>query len=685
MSFIERIKKLYSAEKNSIEEKSESVSDIWTLNNYNEYLKAEAMGKLLKNEYQGTAAELVQEQIINPKSPGMRYPVVNYFKIFELARQSYPVQRVKEAIIREINKMGYFIAPKFEFKCELCGEEFQKEVEKCDRCGGSIAEPDLQQQKKFQNLIANPNQFRQTFKQMISSLATWDLITSDWYIEVSYEFEEVNGVPTGQKYPVGYQILDPRITFKTVDERGQEGSNEYFCPYCIQKALEANKKPATEYFTKGKRQMHCKYCGQLLEETYFVQEDCGNIISRWGKDEIIHGTRTRVLPKLYGEPLLFSLYEATSFVDHQDKENLARAFQGQDRKVIILPGQPKTVIKEIYEQLEYKSQHDIRNFRPFFIAIPGLEQAIQEIELARPATDSKVLEIYDRYLEAIATTFSVTLKWVGKETPGRLGHFDIDIEVQEAGITNITSQMAQTLNMMFKEIFGITDWVLKFGAFQKEDIEAKIDIEQKKANVIQTYATMGMEAEFDKNNNIKIVKKSEGLTLQAEGYKIGKIVTFPQVLVKEFEKLIIEGHEERLDPFEIQNNLEDAATRHYKRKLNVTEIENLKRIVRNELARIGNLNLFQRFEEREKEFEKLGIAKEDFPRYDWGGPDDAKTTELCREIVQTVKKIGKGKGVLLKALKKIVEDISLKYNYGTGDFELPHIHCRHFPKRKVIP
>ena len=65
--------------------------------------------------------------------------------------------------------------------------------------------------------------------------------------------------------------------------------------------------------------------------------------------------------------------------------------------------------------------------------------------------------------------------------------------------------------------------------------------------------------------------------------------------------------------------------------------------------------------------------------YEWVGPDDNRTSGACKAIKSRVRTEGAGKGVPLKALKRIIKDESMKFNGPMWKFRdwQPHIDCRH--------
>jgi len=108
---------------------------------------------------------------------------------------------------------------------------------------------------------------------------------------------------------------------------------------------------------------------------------------------------------------------------------------------------------------------------------------------------------------------------------------------------------------------------------------------------------------------------------------------------------------------------------------------NLDQVSRNLMRRYPQLSYFE--SERIARTETTAIANKarelDFNEsqpldttYYWGGPDDDRTSDVCREIKDRLN----GKGLPLSALKALVNEVSLKYGMKPRDWT-PHPNCRH--------
>lgn len=109
-----------------------------------------------------------------------------------------------------------------------------------------------------------------------------------------------------------------------------------------------------------------------------------------------------------------------------------------------------------------------------------------------------------------------------------------------------------------------------------------------------------------------------------------------------------------------------------------SETYRLERIARTETTAVTAKGREMAF--RKTDPDKTGL-------YDWFGINDARTSDQCHDIEKEVKRIGKGKGVLLLVLKEIMQGIVDKYNRGkkskwaNRDWS-PHANCRRVLRRR---
>ncbi|DBA34685.1 TPA_asm: portal protein [Caudoviricetes sp. vir519] len=626
-----------------------------------------------------SAAQFITTGVEHPDVEGIKRPFFNYSALITLARESWPLQMIFNVFWREIEQMGYHIEPAFAFKCRQCGTEYPKDQTICDVCGGVVHEPDPIEKLILKRLIENPCP-TQEIDNIMHSIVEYLLTVDDFFIEVGYSvlLDPLTG--EFERTAVQWGLMDSRITFPVTDVKGNLGGGKY-CPYCTRKsALQDTPLPTV----RRDNEERCNVCGCKLEPISWIQEKNGKVVAQFSGEEVIHGARYLLLPDLLGDPPMHSLLEALQIIECTDMENLEKAETGEEMQFLVFPGANEQAITELYNQILKKftttlgKAFDIIKNKYRTVILGGPRDTKPEvINLSRSSRESELLEWWKNYTSAIIRTYSVQLKFTGEETPGRLGHFDEDLSIQQSGIESITKVIENVLNRMFRQCFKITDWEFQFGEFRKEDQLQKVQIDKAQGEVIKLYKELGISARYEEGKLIleeQITPVQQASKSILDRTEMEHLKTFPQQFKKIFWEILVQSIKENWSFYQTYNEMEDAVVKFRSRKLNLTEIEDIKRIIRNEWAKIRNSMKFQQFIEREL---KTGRKK----KYSWAGPYDEKTTEMCHYIHKRVEQQGDGKGVPLDELIGIIDDAMQKFReYATGDYNLPHIQCRHTPQ-----
>lgn len=607
---------------------------------------------------------------------GTKRPKVSYSALLDLSDSSWVLQTVYDAIIREVLRMGFLVNAKFNYKCPVCKKEFQKEPKDklCLVCKTVLIEPDSNQKKILDTLIETPNKRDQTLHEIIQSLVSYDLTVDDVFLEIAWEYppDDQGNFRLENKIPQQIGNLDSGTVFVKQRQNGSLGSNEYFCPICKAQMNGSGRFDATHY---QKKPGICKKCNNELQETFYIQESKdGTVINRWASWQVIHAARRRRLPNIMGRPLLLTLLQQVKIIEGFDRQNLLEAQTGQTGKIFIFPGASIEGLKSIIEQIKTQVQTALEPVRNYFLASPGLVPPVT-IDATRPSRDNQTLEWYEKYQKVICSVYSVQLKWVGIETPGRLGNFDIDVQVQEPAITSITRHIQAIFNMMFKKYFGITDWEFQFGEFRREDEEKKWDIESKKATVISQYDSLGYDAQIDDDGNLDLKKKELGYSVEHGKpkkkkinymHKIEDLKTFPAEFESTFWEIILNGTESGDSLYDIMVRMEEALSW----EATPEDIDNIRRIATTEVMRIHNIVNVEQWETYEAETGEQFL-------YDFMGrpPEHPKCCIICAAIIKEVRRIGNGKGIPLGDLKRVIE----QFSHSTWD--LPHPRCCHWIQR----
>ena len=157
-----------------------------------------------------------------------------------------------------------------------------------------LRDPNPQEKQRLNVFFDNPNRDDET-RDIIQSILKDHFACDDWYISV--------GKIAGNQ--VAIYAEDASEMFICADKHGRLGNGVYFCPEC----WNAETNDYTQTITGT-----CPKCGAKMKETAYVQKQQGKsaILTRFAKDEIIHGNGDPWLPKLYGNSKVPSILNGTT-------------------------------------------------------------------------------------------------------------------------------------------------------------------------------------------------------------------------------------------------------------------------------------------------------------------------------------------------------------------------------------
>jgi hypothetical protein len=121
-----------------------------------------------------------------------------------------------------------------------------------------------------------------------------DLKVGNWWLSITYQDVIDPETKKVEKRVAELFVEDPRWIRILADEKGCIRSDQYFCPKCYKKDIHYTLKP--EEIERGITPT-CPTCDGPLAMTAYLQEVHGEITSRWGIDEMIHGFSTATLAR----------------------------------------------------------------------------------------------------------------------------------------------------------------------------------------------------------------------------------------------------------------------------------------------------------------------------------------------------------------------------------------------------
>jgi len=466
----------------------------------------------------------------------IREPRYDPESLWETWKHSWVLGAIERAISQEITRNGYDVVPRFKSKCKKCGKEYQETTEKCD-CGSKrLSEPDMSQWQEAKRLITEPNP-DYSFVQMLNSIIEYELALSNWYLEVGFKRSRKLGL----KSPKELYILDSRYIRPVANDFGHLGDNHYFCPSCYQKQIEAfnngiiQHADIDEYIDVKQaflHDFHCEKCGSKLLQTCYVEIVNGEVQSRWDADEIIHGSKERVLPKLFGVSKLVELYKVVETLRHMDDYNWEVYSVGKVGKIVYLPEYDEHDIAVLQSRIEQELQkiakRDIQSgqlrlskkIRTQFVGGKRGAVPMEVHDIMSSLDQMQSREFYDLYVFASASIYGCQPIFMTFSERGRTGTTPIlQIRVQDRTTKDYQGYIESVFNEKVFPIFGVTDWIFKFNKIEERDKLREAQIMNYKAATALTLVNAGFNVGFDENQELEITGKGKRQepTMRQEG------------------------------------------------------------------------------------------------------------------------------------------------------------------------
>lgn len=473
---------------------------------------------------------VVPDYVFDPE-PKVRHPTFDYVSLFEVATTSWLLRRCFRAIIQECmrNRWGY--KARFKWKCtnEKCGKEFNStpKDKKCDACGSDIRNPYEAQARILEKIMKRPNRDYK-FDDFVRSSIFYDLSLDDWYWYIRYKFvpeEDENGriiienkKPRYKRVPDEVYIEDARFIFPVADDYGHLGNDEYFCPICYNAAKGDLVEDLTGRTEEEKKNAQCQLCGKPLLQTAYVQEIGGEVTARYGKDEIVHGSSSRVLPALFGNSKIITLWKVVMTLMSMDDYNWEVYSEGKVGSILGFPGEDQVEVnvrkKKIEQELQRLDERDIqtgrrRTSKKIRTMMIGLRKDTTpvRIPIMESLKDMQSIEFYKLYSDAISGVYGVTPEFVSITTP--FSGVELKINVQNRTTQDHQSNFVDLFNDDLLEIFGITDWIMYFKSVETKDELRLEQVGHTRAAAALTWLRGGFIVSIDEETG-KLVVSGKG-------------------------------------------------------------------------------------------------------------------------------------------------------------------------------
>ena len=455
----------------------------------------------------------------------VRKPTSNYALIYDEAIKNWIFRQIARAIIQEVIVPEIKLTAKFDMKCtnKKCEMEYETAVEECAVCGGTeFREPDMAERKKAQKIMDNPNP-DYSFTELNRAALFWHLMVDDTYFSIAYK----KGVKSGEntRIPEEVYIEDSRFIFPVADAYNNFGNDEYFCYDCYDPKIDniVRAEPDQEEPTECPN----PDCDGPLLQTYYVMEIGNKTKHRFGKDEIKQGSTDRLLPALFGNPKITSVWKPMKTVNHMDDYGEEVWGKGNTGGFIAFPDMKEEAVTEMEAKVQEAVDKSYRRdpvtgkitasskIRTFFIGVK--EKPPVFIETMPDANKMQSIEWYKLHRDSMCAVFGVTPIFVSIIESGKSGNNPrMQIDVQK-GTTEEHQQFLQDMwNNKIFPVFKIYDWEIQFGSIEQVDDLRQAQVWEHRGKAAEIFINLGFQVTLDEHGNIDVSKEREEPNEQEE-------------------------------------------------------------------------------------------------------------------------------------------------------------------------
>jgi hypothetical protein len=457
-------------------------------------------------------------------TPGVaiREPEWNLELIQDICDQSFVMEMITRTLCQEVARPGLEIKARFVHKCAKCGNEYQSETKECQECHGTeFRSPASNERKILEEILRHPNS-TDDWDRIVRSMVENDLKVGNWWLSITYQDIIDPETKKVEKRVAELFVEDPRWIRILADEKGRIRSDLYFCPKCYKKDIHYTLKP--EEIESGIAPT-CPTCDGPLTMTAYLQEVHGEITSRWGLDEMVHGSSTQRLPELYGRPRPLSVWKwlimLRMMIDYNTEIYSTGyvsgflVFQGLDQDhVNAIKAQIEKDIeaKQIIDPVTGETRPSLR-VRQAWIGTGALGEKPLAAEFIESMPDPAQMQSLDWFkfgIEKVTSVFGVTPVFVSIIESGRAGNNPrMQIDVQNRTIQELQRSIVSALNKQLLDRLKIRDWELGFRDIELRDELRQVQIHEIRARAAERWLAAGFNVKIDPNTG-DIIVSGEG-------------------------------------------------------------------------------------------------------------------------------------------------------------------------------
>jgi len=638
---------------------------------------------------------------------------VSFRECQEIVKASDTLSTIMNALKQEIFRNGGEFIERFVSKCTNpnCGKEFDNKTDICDKCSSETREADASQLTDIRPLFTNRQVnfngqlIDEVMQQIEDDLNTVDigfLFINKQYMFVNHEL--TNSIPR--------EILriDPTMIRLIADKQGNLGVDD-------------DGKPVYTCLIHKNQLLHedgyCPECGNKLFKAQYVcvdQQGEGN--KYYTRDEVFHTTKyTKSLT--YGWPQVILCWRKVLTLIYQD-DLILDWYKGKKppRGILLVASRAWDQLTKAWDWLMNKVRTDKNGVYPLAVDVPSGKtgQFAQFISFMNNLEEMQYTETREEIRRTIGALYGVMPIFQGdNSTSGGLNNEGLQVTVTVRAALNGQNIYNKKLFPWLLKQLNITDWDYMLNSPEEKDEMAELQREQLKIQNAKQMLDMGFDVTYNEDGDFDFGGTAKPMMQQqfglpplpqidsdmhdgqpdafnkSDGFVIKKIIEdefnyveksmnqniimkaddMTEFIKKAIYDLAFQGLSVKKSDL-IKNYLLSKAGDRISLDTIVKEIKDIAGLTKPEAERIGRTEFLSVIQNKAREFAYRQADPDDENKYVWMGPDDHRTTKICKNITKRV-----SNGVSLDKLKSIIKSEADKATYDANRPWTPHINCRH--------
>ncbi len=393
---------------------------------------------------------------------------------------------ILQKIRDEVTRYGIKWTPAFAKKCNVCGTEFQEDLDECDVCHSkNLREPDKMQLRaarvdRFHTILERANMNKQRLSDVVKSALFHMLVTDNGYILIHKDYVwDINGNVNGVTRE--FFALDPRDVIKLFDfETGFPGKGRV----CLDHRSSL----------LGEKDVSCPICGKPTFRAHYQVFTATKTSTYYIEDEICH--LMYYYPGIiYGYPKAMKIND--ELISYHMIEKRVRNFYEFCKvpALLFIPNDDPEALREMWQKAREGTKDD-----PFTPAVLGVsETAPTTANLIKLMQDpnADLIAVKDDLRMRIASALGVNIAFTNDT--GQSGGLKNDKNAISLSDRTIRS-MQELINSVFlKEVtisLNITDWILECEPNVNENLMEKEELRMAQITNMERLAAIGVRVRW---------------------------------------------------------------------------------------------------------------------------------------------------------------------------------------------